>query len=352
MIKKTAYLITLFALCAALISCAPAPQRAERVGFALDTPVSITVYGQSAAEAQYALDTCFVIIESYETMWSRTRPNSELSRLNETGSARILTPEIAGIENTREYFSVRGEDFNPIGMETAALIREAVRISEASGGAFDITIGGVSRLWDFKKNQAPNGKEIVKALATVGYRNIMDDGSLITLLNGARLDLGAIAKGAIADKLAANLPGLGVKSAVINLGGNVYAYGKRPDGKPFTIGIRSPWDEDAMLGTIELSDLSVVTSGASERGFEENGRYYHHILDPKTGWPAETGLASVSVVSESSAKADALSTALFVLGPEKGMELAQSEGVEAIFALENGEILQTPGIAALNFKRA
>ncbi len=340
------------ALCAAMSGCAPALKKAERVGFALDTAVSITLYGKSDAEAQYALDTCFVIIESYEAMWSRTRPSSDIARLNAMGSAVILTPEIAGIENAKEYFAARGEEFNPIEMNTAALIREAARISDASGGAFDITVGGVSALWDFKKKQVPNGKEIVKALATVGYRNIMDEYGYMTLLNGAQLDLGAIAKGAIADKLAEALPGLGIESAVINLGGNVYAHGLRPDGKPFTVGIRSPFDENALLGTIELSGLSVVTSGAYERGFEENGTYYHHLLDPKTGYPAEMGLASVSVISESSAKADALSTALFVLGAEKGMELALNEGVEAIFALENGEILQTPGIEKLGFKRA
>ncbi len=173
----------------------------------------------------------------------------------------------------------------------------------------------------------------------------------MSLLDGAHIDLGAIAKGATADELVGVLSRRGVNSAVINLGGHVYAHGKRPDGKPFAIGIRSPWDENTLLGTIELSGLSIVTSGVHERGFEENGRFYHHILDPKTGYPAETGLASVSVISESSTKADALSTALFVLGPEKGTELAIAEGVEAIFALENGEILQTPGIAALNFKR-
>ncbi len=351
MTKRTISLITIFALCAAF-GCAPAMEKAERVGFALDTAVSITIYGQSDTEAKYALDTCFAAIESYEKKWSRTRPNSEISRLNELGRMIVLTPEISGIENTEAYFSARGEAFNPIDMDTAALIREAVRLCEASGGAFDITIGGVSELWDFKEKHVPNGKEIEKALATVDFRNIMDEGGYISLLNGAQLDLGAIAKGAIADALASSFSRLDVDSAVINLGGNVLAHGVRPDGKPFTIGIRSPWDENALLGTIELSDLSMVTSGVLERGFEYGGRYYHHLLDPKTGYPAETGLASVSVVSESSTKADALSTALFVLGPEKGMELALSEGAEAIFALENGEILQTPGIAAMNFKLA
>ncbi len=326
MIKKALSLYMALALCMAA-GCAFAPEKAERVGFALDTPVLITIYGQSDSEAQPALDACFAMIESYEKMWSRTRPSSEISRLNAAGRA-------------------------PVDIATAELIREAVRISKASDGAFDITIGGVSALWDFNKKRVPNGNEIEKELASVDFRNIMDAGDYIALLKNARLDLGAIAKGAIADALISALPGLSVESAVINLGGNVYAHGKRPDGKPFSIGIRSPWDDNAMLGTIELSDLSIVTSGASERGIEANGRYYHHILDPKTGWPAETGVASVSVISESSTKADALSTALFILGPEKGMELAEKEGVEAIFALESGEILQTPGVAALKFKTA
>ena len=349
MTKKSLAATLALALCAALFGCAPPPEKAERVGFALDTAVSITIYGQSGAQAQSALDACFAMINSLESMWSRTRPDSEIYRLNETGSALILRLGTPVSQKAGRDFALSGEDYAPMQIVTAELIREALRISEASGGAFDITVGGVSSLWDFKEKRIPDGKEIVKALATVGCRNIMDGGGYVALLNGAQLDLGAIAKGAIADVLVGILARYGINSAVINLGGNVYAHGKRPDGKPFTIGIRSPWDENALLGTIELSDLSIVTSGASERGFEENGRYYHHLLDPKTGWPAETGLASVSVVSESSAKADALSTALFVLGPEKGMELAEKEGAEAIFALENGEILQTPGIEKLNF---
>ncbi len=349
MIKKSISFITIIALCLAS-ACAPATKKAERVGFALDTPIMITIYGQSDSEAQQALDACFATINSLESMWSRTRPDSEIYRLNETGRALILSLYAEDPPAVRDSV-LSGEDYVPIQTVTAELVREAVRISEASGGAFDITIGGVSELWDFKQKRVPNGNEIVKALASVDFRNIMDEGDSLSLLNGARLDLGAIAKGAIADRLVAALPELGAESAVINLGGNVSAHGVRPDGRPFAIGIRSPWDENALLGTIELANLSLVTSGVRERGFEENGRYYHHLLDPKTGWPAETGLASVSVISESSTKADALSTALFVLGPEKGMELALAEGVEAIFALENGEILQTPGIAALGFKR-
>ena len=157
------------------------------------------------------------------------------------------------------------------------------------------------------------------------------------------MDLGAVAKGYIADRLAAVLRDNGVTSALINLGGNIYALGDK-DGADWKIGIQSPRDGTALAATVRVQNKSVVTSGIYERGFEQDGVWYHHILDPKTGRPVQNGLASVTIVSDSSAEGDALATACFVLGEEKGIELIRRmPGVQALFIREDGTQTRTEG---------
>lgn len=310
-------------LAAALSGCALKP--VSRADFAMSTIVSFTVYGGS----EELLDECVALCQSYEGLWSRTIETSDIFRLNDAGGEPVA-----------------------VSPDTAELIANAKRYCADSGGALDVTIGGVSALWDFNKQVSPEKAEILKRLPSVDYRNIGVEGNTVTLRNGAELDLGAVAKGTVADKLAVFLRERGIKSAIINLGGNVYALGCRPDGKPFNVGIRSPFDENELLGTIGLADTSVVTSGVYERGFVKDGRLYHHLLDPKTGFPVDNGLVSVSIIDKTSEKADALSTACFVLGLTDGMALARKEGVEAIFVTSDGSLHKTGGIDALGFKKA
>ena len=161
-----------------------------------------------------------------------------------------------------------------------------------------------------------------------------------------KADLGGIAKGYIADRVKEHLLGLGVEHAVIDLGGNVILIGGKPDGSPFTIGVKDPLGENGeLLETVESIDESLVSSGIYERWFEHEGRRYHHILDPFTGAPSESDLAGVTVISASSADGDALSTACLLLGSEAGMELAESmDGVEALFVTRDGQVHMTSGM--------
>ena len=173
------------------------------------------------------------------------------------------------------------------------------------------------------------------------------DGISVTLTNGAQLDLGGIAKGYAAGRVRTILREAGVTSAIISLGGNVAAVGKKPDGSAWTVGLQDPDRPEAYFGTVSIEDACVVTSGAYQRYFEENGVCYHHILDPHTGCPAESGLKSVSVVAQDDTLADALSTALFVMGLDAGAEFQKSSGLsfEAVFVTDDNTVWITPGLA-------
>ena len=191
----------------------------------------------------------------------------------------------------------------------------------------------------------PPAGEIEELLKTVDYTKIRVEGSTVTLEPPAKaIDLGAIAKGYITDRLVEYLTDNGVTSAIISLGGNIYAIGTS-DGRPFRIGVQDPAGEGgAILGYVEISNKSVVTSGDYQRFFVQDGKVYHHILDPETGYPTDNGLASVTIISDRSTDGDALSTSCFVLGLEDGMELVNGiDGVEAIFVDHDGNMYFSDG---------
>ena len=288
--------------------------------FAFDTTVSIQLYGDyDPSIVEGAIDLC----KSYEQIFSRTDPDSELYRLN-AGEITEVSPELS------------------------ALIQEGLYYAALSGGAFDITTGALSDLWQFGSDEphVPSAEAIATALAGVGYEKVSVEGSHVTLPEGTRIDLGAIAKGYIADRIRDYLAEQGVTSAIINLGGNLYCLGSRPDGTAFRVGIQYPYKErDEVIAAVEVSDLSVVTSGVYERYFEEDGVLYHHILNTDTGYPADTGLLAVSILSPSSTQADALSTACFALGLEEGMALVDSiEDAYAIFITEDLTLHYSEGL--------
>ena len=266
------------------------------------------------------LDGLKKLCEKYDTMFSATNTDSELYKLNHAN----------------------GQPFT-VSSETANLIQEGIHYSELSGGAFDLTIEPVSALWDFKadKPTVPSSDAIAQAVSHVDYTKVDIQDNTVTLEDPeAGIDLGAIAKGYIADQVKTYLKKQGIKHAIINLGGNVDVIGTKPDGSKYNIGIQKPFDESGKaITSVQLKDQTVVTSGIYERYFKKNGKLYHHILDPRTGYPCENNLYSVSIITDSSTKADALSTTCFLLGYEKGMELIQSmDGVEAIFITDDEKV--------------
>lgn len=292
----------------------------------LNTVVTISIYDSRDTSL---LDRCMELCDQYEQIFSRTLETSELYRLNHQ--------ELADADGVSH-----------LSPDLADLISRGLEYGTLSQGRFDIAIGPVSSLWDFTSDHpsVPDDSLIQAALPLVNYQDVILDGREITFQKkGMQLDLGAIAKGYIADRLKEYLINQGVQSAVINLGGNVLCVGSRPDGTPFRVGLQRPFaDRNETIGTIEVNDLSVVSSGIYERYFEQDGRMYHHILDPATGYPCENNLIAVTILSEESTDGDALSTTCFALGLEDGMKLVESlQDVEAMFITDDYELHYSSG---------
>ena len=317
-------MILLCALAVTLSACGEKEdlklKKQTEVGYYLDTVITLTAYVDDAGVLKDALAEC----GRYENMLSRTIEGSDVWNINHGNGAAVTVSE-----------------------DTITILREAVRISELSNGAFDVTIAPASTLWDFRSGQReiPDADELARAAEMVDYTRIQIDGNAVTMPEGMMIDLGGIAKGYIADRVKDYLVRRGVKSAILSFGGNVVGIGVKPDGSPWKVGIQ---DIDGATGTSMMVSLnyggSTVTSGIYERGFEKDGVYYHHILSAKTGWPVQNELASVTIFSDSSMTGDALSTAAFALGLEKGKELIESiDGAEAIFIEKNRSVSGTSG---------
>ncbi len=267
---------------------------------------------------------------------------------------------VAEIENRMSAFKAEsdisilsrnsGQGFRNVHPDTFQLIRKAVEFSDLSNGAFDITIRPLVELWGINKkaNFIPSDFEIQKALALVDYHDIqLDSETLGARLKrpGQSLDLGGIAKGFAADEVKQILLNSGIRSGLINLGGNVVTIGKRADGLPWQIGIQNPLAPTGRyLGVLSTENKTVVTSGSNERFFIKDGVRYHHILDPRTGKPAQNSLLSVTAICTRSTDADALTTVLFVLGPEKSAPLLSKVKAEAIFVAKDLTVTVTNGL--------
>ena len=294
----------------------------------LNTAVTVTIYDSQDREL---LTECMNLCDKYEKIFSRTASDSELYQLNH----RELTP-VAGTEDT---FQVS----NPL----AELIRKGLYYSELSEGAFDIAIEPLTSLWDFTAEdpQVPEDRLIQEALTKCDYHNVSvsDNNEVILKTEDTAIELGAIAKGYIADRLKDYLISQGVKSAIINLGGNVICIGGKPDDSSFKIGIQKPFaDRSETIAVMDIKDKSVVSSGVYERCFEQDGTLYHHLLNPRTGYPYDNGLIAVTIISDESVDGDALSTTCFALGLEDGMKLAESlDNVQAFFVTSDYEIHYT-----------
>lgn len=337
--KYKAKLILMLTLMVAIIITHSACGKKEpftQTDFCLDTSCQITIYDDDIKEgtAERIAKDAFQVIHRYEKLLSKTVSGSDIDRINESGGQPVEVSD-----------------------ETIAVIGMANEISKKSGGAFDITIGAVNELWDFRGEnpQVPDAAAIAEALPGVGYEAVAVDGNTVTLTNpSAQLDLGGIAKGYIADKTAEFLEEKGIEKAVINLGGNVVVLGEKDENTPWVIGIERPFsNRTELVGSIEVTDATVVTSGIYERNFEENGVLYHHILDPETGYPAETDLEAVTITANKgqSGFCDAVSTACLLLGKERALALIEQLqreypdiGLEAALIDKNDKITQTDGM--------
>lgn len=285
-------------------------------GIYFDTLVKLSVYGDDVPAS--AFDIC----EKYEKLLSVSRPESDVSRIN-NGEGKVTVNE-----------------------KTAGLLADALSFCAASDGEFDITLYPVKKLWGFgTKNAAvPSDTALKNALKKVDYTKILIDKNTVTVPKDTQIDLGAIAKGFIADEIA-KLYKEKKLSGIIDLGGNLLTVGEKPDNTDYRIGIKSPFNTEKNAAVLEFSGGSVVTSGSYERYFESGGKRYHHILSTKTGYPTENELASVTVIDNSSEKADALSTTLFLMGRDKGLSYVNSlDGTEAVFITTDGDILLSGGL--------
>jgi thiamine biosynthesis lipoprotein len=275
----------------------------------MDTAVTITVSSASEAEAEAAIEAAFAELKRIGALIDFFDPKSELSAVNAA----------AGIAPVK------------VSPETLELVKAALDAASATDGAFDPTVGAVSVLWDFAKKTRPPDAEIKQRLHLVDYRKVVLDAAASTVMlkeRGMLMDLGGIAKGYAADRAAAVLSARGIKSALVACAGDIRAMGRRPDGGKWRVGIRAPrGDRNNLAGVLALENISVSTSGDYERYFIENGVRYHHILDPRTGYPAR-GFQSLTVAAPLGVTTDSTSTALFVLGPERAQAAAEKLGLK------------------------
>ncbi len=282
-----------------------------------DTVISVQILDPANEDI---LKGCEKLCKEYDTKFSRTNEEGEIYKINKAKGKFVEVSE-----------------------DTITLIKKGIYYGNLSDGAFDITIGSVSNLWDFHDEtpSVPSRKKIASAKNKVDYKNIVIKDNRVKLTNSkAALDVGAIAKGYIADRLKEYLEDNGIKHAIINLGGNVVAMDTKTDGSKYNIGIQKPFDEAGEpITSVKVANKSVVTTGTYQRYFEKNGKLYHHILDPSTGYPCDNNLSSVTIITNSSLTADALSTTCFLLGYDEGMKLVNLlDNVDAVFITDDNKI--------------
>ena len=309
----------------------------------LNTAIQITIYD---SQDKSLLDDCLALCDRYELIFSRTNENSELYKLNHRISDSAASNQT--IETQTTPYQVNGTTNTwHISEYLAALLSQGLSITRESDGAFDIAIAPLTSLWDFTAEdpKAPDDADIQKVLPLCSSDGVTIDGQDITLpSDDIQFDVGAIAKGYIADRLKDFLVKKGVNSAIINLGGNVLCIGSKPNGTPFKIGIQKPFaDRNETEAVMDIAGKSVVSSGIYERCFKQGGKLYHHILNPQTGYPYENGLISVTIISDQSVNGDALSTTCFALGLKDGLKFAEKKGVQAVFITEDYELHYTDG---------
>ncbi len=306
----------------------------EKNFFAMDTYFALTAYGENAKDG---LEECALRVGELESLFSVTKEGSDIQRLN----LWAASPS----EGTDT-----GQPGVCVSEDTFRLVGSARKLCEETAGALDITIYPVLREWGFTTGEYRIVREerLAQLLKKVDYRKIcLEEGTRkICLPKGMELDLGAVAKGYTGDCLKEILIKKGVSSALLDLGGNIQALGEKPDGSPWKIAVKDPFDSSGIIGVLEVRDKAVVTSGSYERFFVgEDGERYWHILDPKSGYPADSGLVSVTVVGENGMRCDGLSTALFVMGKERAVAFwRENPDFEMILVTKDGTVCFSEGL--------
>lgn len=296
---------------------------------AMDTAMVLTAYGKESTRAVYDAEE---EVRRLDALLSRTSGSSEISMLNGAGGEMV-----------------------PVGAEICTLIQTAGDFTEATGGAFDITIAPVVSAWGFTTDsyQVPDREALQTLLESVGMEHVHLSGGSARLDPGTMIDLGGIAKGYTADRVAEIFQEHAVPRGKVELGGNILVIGDKPDGTAWRVGVQDPKhpdEADGLVCVLNLTDAFAVTSGSYQRYFEQDGKRYHHIIDPATGCPADSGLTSVTVVADSArgngTMCDALSTALFVMGEDKALDFWRS-GVydfQLVLVTEDGRVVVTEGL--------
>ena len=332
--KYIALLLAMVMVCAmALTGCAGKKGTSENTAsdeepysrdiFAMDTYMTVSAYGDTGEKA---VDAAVKEINRLDALLSTGKASSEVSELNANAGGKLSA-------------------------DTNALMDAALDLYESTDHVFDITIYPVMKLWGFtdQNYKVPSEGDLKAALTLVDASTLDYNKSKKTVaftVDGTQIDFGGIAKGYTSATVAQLYKDYGVTSGLVNLGGNVQTVGFKPDGSEWRIGIQDPEDENNMLGVVQTHDQAVITSGGYERNFEEDGVVYHHIIDPSTGYPADSGLISVTIVSEDGTLADGLSTSLFIMGKDKAIEYwkAHSKDFDFVLCEDDGTLIVSKGL--------
>jgi thiamine biosynthesis lipoprotein len=299
----------------------------KRKLFMLGSPFEVTAVANDTLQANVYIDLAVAEVKRIENLISDWIPTTQISEINRN----------AGIKPVK------------VDTEVFELVERAIKISQITNGAFDISYASMDKIWKFDGSMKvmPTEEAIKKSVAKIGYKNIIlnqKDQTIFLKFEGMKLGLGGIGQGFIADKVKDLLFSKGCISGIINVSGDINAWGKQPDGKPWTVGIVNPLNKNKIFATFPIEDSAVETSGSYEKYVNFNGIRYSHIIDPRTGYPAN-GVVSVSVFAKQTEIADALATGIFVLGVEVGLDLVnQIKGIECIIVDDKGKIHSSNGI--------
>jgi thiamine biosynthesis lipoprotein len=326
--KKT---VTLFFLSLAFVSFGQIAHK--RKLSMLGSPFEMTVVAKDTVQGNYYIDLAVAEVKRVEYLISDWIPTTQISQINKN----------AGIKPVK------------VDKEVLDLVGRAIKVSQITSGAFDISYASMDKIWKFdgSMKEMPTQEAIKKSVSKIGYKNIILDPKEQTIFlknEGMKLGLGGIGQGYIADKVKELLFSKGCTSGIVNVSGDINAWGKQPDGKPWTVGIVNPLNKNKIFATFPLENSAVETSGSYEKFVTFNGVRYSHIIDPRTGYPAQ-GVVSVSVFAKQTEIADALATGIFVLGMEVGLDLVnQLKGIECIMVDDKGKIHSSKGIDIKKFE--
>jgi thiamine biosynthesis lipoprotein len=305
----------------------PGAHKVTKTRFLMDTVVDLTIYGTSKQEAETLCEEVFAEMQRLENIFDKNNPCSDISRINDSAGKKWVKVE----------------------PETIYVLQQALEIAQETGGAFDPTVGPLLELWGFgtEQTRVPSMEEISGVLPLVDYTAVQLDATQHKVFlpqRGMKLDLGGIAKGFIIDQGQEMLEQASLRASFINAGGDIGIRGSKPSGEKWVIAIQDPKNPRQWKATLKIAEGGVATSGDYQRDFEEKGQKYHHLLDPKQGVPAR-GLSSVTVVASESLEADAMATAVFILGKENGLELIEGlPGIEGVLVDEQGKVFITSGL--------